>query len=100
MDVGFFPFQKGQKSNTRLVTPHPKKPSNGRLRLLGTSINMEKKVFACQMRTQSSSQNDRKVEGERGLWKSSDPTPLLKQGHLEVVAQDHVQIASKYLPRI
>lgn len=28
-----------------------------------------------------------------GLWKSSDSTPLLKQGDLELVAQDHVQIA-------
>lgn len=51
------------------------------------------------MRTQSSSQNDRKVEGERGLWRSSDPTPLLKQGHLELGAQDHVKIVSKHLQK-
>ena len=28
----------------------------------------------------------------RDLWRSSGPTPLLKQGHLEPVAQDHVQM--------
>ncbi|KAK4810954.1 hypothetical protein QYF61_013362, partial [Mycteria americana] len=30
------------------------------------------------------------VEVGRDLWRSSCPTPLLKQGHLEPVAQDHV----------
>ncbi|KAK4827433.1 hypothetical protein QYF61_017990, partial [Mycteria americana] len=38
------------------------------------------------------SQHHRKVEIGRGLWKSPGPTPLLKQGHLEPVAQDHVQV--------
>ena len=28
---------------------------------------------------------------------TSDPTPLLKQGHVEQVAQDHVQMAFEYL---
>jgi len=31
------------------------------------------------------------------LWRSSVPNPLLKQGHLELVAQVHVQMASGYL---
>jgi len=33
--------------------------------------------------------------GEVGgdLWRSYSPIPLLKQGHLELVAQDHVQVA-------
>ena len=29
----------------------------------------------------------------RDLWRSPDPIPLLKQGHLEAVAQDHVRMA-------
>ena len=33
-------------------------------------------------------QNHRVVEVGRDLWRSSVPTPLLKQGHLEPVAQD------------
>ena len=39
----------------------------------------------------------RMVEVERDLLKSPAPTHLLKQGHLELVAQDHVQMAFKYL---
>ena len=39
----------------------------------------------------------RKLEVGRDLWRSSGPTPLLKQGHLELAAQDHVQMASEYL---
>lgn len=38
-------------------------------------------------------QNCRKVEVGRDFWKSSGPTFLLKKGHLEQVAQDHVQVA-------
>ena len=33
----------------------------------------------------------------RDLWRSPCPTPLLKQGHLDLVAQDHVQMVSEYL---
>ena len=43
----------------------------------------------------------RMVEVGRDLWnssgRSSGPTPLLKHGHLEPVAQDCVQVASEYL---
>jgi len=42
-------------------------------------------------------QNHRMVEVERDLWRSSGPTPLLKQGDLELAAQDHDQTASKHL---
>jgi len=35
----------------------------------------------------------------RDLWGSSSPTPLLKQGHLEQVAQDRVQVGLEYLQR-
>ena len=37
--------------------------------------------------------------GETGgdLWRSSGPTPVLKQGHLEQVAQDCIQMAFQYL---
>lgn len=33
----------------------------------------------------------------RGLWRPSDPTSLLKQAHLELVAQDYVQEDFEYL---
>jgi len=33
----------------------------------------------------------------RHPWRSSGPTPLLKQGHLQLVAQDRVQRACEYL---
>lgn len=38
-------------------------------------------------------QNHSLVEVGRDLWKPSDPTLLLKQGHLEPLAQAHVQTA-------
>ena len=37
------------------------------------------------------------VEVGRDLWRSFGPTPLLKQGHVEGVAQDCVQMAFEYL---
>lgn len=33
------------------------------------------------------------VEVGNPLWKSSCSTPLLKQGHLELVAQDYIKAA-------
>uniref|UniRef100_A0A8B9P213 CUB and sushi domain-containing protein 3 n=1 Tax=Apteryx owenii TaxID=8824 RepID=A0A8B9P213_APTOW len=39
------------------------------------------------------------VEVGRDLWRSSSPTPLLKQGHLEHVAQDCIQAGFEYLQR-
>lgn len=36
-------------------------------------------------------------EVERDLWKSADPTSLLKQGHIKSVSQDHVQKVFQYL---
>lgn len=33
------------------------------------------------------------IEVRRDLWGSSAPPPLLKQGHLQLVAQDHIQTA-------
>ena len=35
----------------------------------------------------------------RDLWRSSSPTPLLEQDHLEHVAQDRVQAGFEYLQR-
>ena len=35
----------------------------------------------------------------KDLWRSSSPTPLLKQGHLEQAAQDCVQAGFEYLQR-
>lgn len=32
------------------------------------------------------------VEGGRDFWMSSGQTPLLKQGHVQLDAQDHVQM--------
>ena len=43
------------------------------------------------------SQNTRMVEVGRHLQRSSGPSPLLKQGHLQPAAQDHVQVAFEYL---
>jgi len=43
------------------------------------------------------SQNHRTVEVGRDLRRSSGPTPLLKQGHLEQAAQACVQAAFEYL---
>ena len=40
---------------------------------------------------------DDRVEVKRDLWRSSGPPPLLKQGHLQQAAQDHVQMAFGYL---
>jgi len=37
------------------------------------------------------------AEVGKDLWRSSGPTPLLKQGYLEPVAQDHVQMVLEYL---
>ena len=41
--------------------------------------------------------NHRMAEVRRDLWRSSGPTLLLKQGHLELVAQDYIQMAFEYL---
>lgn len=43
------------------------------------------------------SQNHRNVEVERDRWWASGSAPLLKQGHLDQVAQDHVQAAFEHL---
>ena len=40
-------------------------------------------------------QNHEMVKLGRDLWRSSGPVPLLKQGHPEQAAQDHVQVAFK-----
>jgi len=42
-------------------------------------------------------QNHTTVKVGRELWRSSSPTPLLKQGHLQPVSQDHDQTAFEYL---
>lgn len=39
------------------------------------------------------SQHRRLAEFGRDLWKLSDLTPLLKQGHLQMLAQNHVHTA-------
>jgi len=41
--------------------------------------------------------NHSMVEVGRAQWRSSGPTPLLQHGHLQLVAQDYVQMAFKYL---
>jgi len=43
--------------------------------------------------------NHRMVGGERDLWASSSPMPLLKQGHLKQDAQDLVLADLEYLHR-
>jgi len=39
------------------------------------------------------------VGAGRDLWRSSSPTPLLKQVHLEQAAQDCIQVGLEYIPR-
>jgi len=41
----------------------------------------------------------RTAEVGRDICRSSGPTLMLKQGHLELVAQDHVQAAFEFLQR-
>lgn len=48
----------------------------------------------------SKSQNHKMVEVGRDSWKSSDPTPLLKQGHLKQLAEDHIQMSLSYFHRL
>lgn len=36
------------------------------------------------------------VEAERDFQRSYGPTPLLRQGHLELIAQGHAQMAFEY----
>jgi len=42
------------------------------------------------------SQKHKVVEVGRHLWRSSGPAPLFMQGHLELVVQDHIQLAFRY----
>lgn len=42
-------------------------------------------------------QNHRMIEVGMDFWRSSGPSLLLKQDHLEMVAQDQVHVAFKYL---
>lgn len=42
-------------------------------------------------------QNTRVVEVGRDFWKSFGPNPLLRQDHLEMVVQVHVQMGCEYL---
>jgi len=44
----------------------------------------------------SPSENHRVDEVGRDLWSSSGPTLLLKHGHLELVAHDHVLLVSLF----
>jgi len=43
------------------------------------------------------SHNHRLFQIGRDLWRTPGPSPLLKQGHLELLVQDHVQTAFEYL---
>ena len=45
------------------------------------------------------SQNHRMPRIGENLWRSSSPTTLLKLGHLEQVAQDHIQAGLEYFQR-
>lgn len=55
--------------------------------------------FLCPFFSSPKLQNHRMAELERDLWRSAGPTPLVKQAHLEPVAQDHLQMAFEYLQR-
>ena len=53
----------------------------------------------CPGQGRDPSQNHRKAEVGKDLWRSSGPTPLLRQGHLDPDAQDNVQTAFQYFQR-
>jgi len=57
---------------------------------------MLKICFGVILLGECASKNQRMVEVGTGLWRSSGPTPLLKQGRIELVAQEHVQSAFEY----
>ena len=59
--------------------------------LKSQQVRLLKTLQGCKL------QNHRVVEVRRDLWRASGPTPLLKQGHPEPVAQDHVQTDFQYL---
>jgi len=54
-------------------------------------------IYSFMCRLWALSQNHKIVEVGRDLWRSPGPNPLLKQGHLELVAQDHIHTASEHL---
>ena len=64
------------------------------LHFLNTSYQLVDNNWFIEFRTV---QSHRMVDVGRDLWRSSGPTPLLKQGQLEPVAQDHAQTAFGYL---
>jgi len=55
--------------------------------------------FLRTVTTLISSQNHRVVGVGRDLYRSSSPSPLPKQGHLQQAAQDLVQVGLEYLQR-
>lgn len=69
-------------------------PSRG----IGPHLTLLDKPFTCQSVQSSWKQlKHRVVEVWRDLWRSSCPSPQLKQGYLEPVAQDHVKMTFEYL---
>lgn len=54
-------------------------------------------LFFCHALVVLSERSHRMVEIARHIWRSSCPTALLKQGHLESVAKHHVQMSFEFL---
>lgn len=50
------------------------------------------KTLGCVLVAKMEQQNSQVVEVGRHLWRSPGPTCLLKQDHLELVAQEQVQM--------
>lgn len=48
-------------------------------------------------RASPTAKNQQKFGYEKNLWRSSDPNPSIQKGHPQPAAQDHVQMAFKYL---
>uniref|UniRef100_A0A8B9PTS4 Tectonin beta-propeller repeat containing 2 n=1 Tax=Apteryx owenii TaxID=8824 RepID=A0A8B9PTS4_APTOW len=66
--------------------------------MLPAWIMIEPPIQFC-LSLNNQSQNHRIAEVGRDLWRSSSPTPLLKQGHLEHIVQDRIQACFEYLQR-
>lgn len=54
-------------------------------------------MYRSLLTLRESSHNNRIAEVGRDLWKQSGPNHLLKQNHLQQVAQNHLQMVFKFL---
>jgi len=61
------------------------------------SSQLVTRTYVARERPEYTNHRIRVVEVGRDLWRSSGPIPLLKQGHLEPVTQENIQMAFESL---